>query len=76
MEKIRHWGTDISCWIVSFFCYFTDLLKWFTPAHCEHVSQIIAMLIGILTLFFITIPKAVPNMRRIFKRTKTRRVKP
>lgn len=68
MEKIRHWVADVFCWVVSLFCYFSEILKWFTPAHCEHISQIIAMIIGAMTLFFITIPRALPNMRKFFKK--------
>lgn len=57
MEKIKYWGTDLWCGIVSFFC-------WFTPEHCEQISSILGMLsnflgtiIAIPTLIFITIPK-------------------
>ncbi len=51
MERLRSLGAEIIGWVVSFCC-------WFTPAHCDHFAKVLAVLIGVVTLLFITLPKA------------------
>jgi len=57
MDRLKYWLTDIWSGIVSFFC-------WFTPEHCDRISNILGMftnflgvLIALPTLLFITLPK-------------------
>lgn len=51
MERLKYFGSELIGVFVGFFC-------WFTPEHCDHVAKIVAVLIGIITLLFITLPKA------------------
>jgi len=57
MEKLKPVAAELIGWIVSFCC-------WFTPAQCDHLAKIIAVLIGTVTLLFITLPKAWKNIKR------------
>ncbi len=50
-QRLTEWGEDIVGGLVGCLC-------WFTPAHCDGLAKVIALLIGIITLFFITLPKA------------------
>lgn len=61
MDRIRQWGAEICGGTVSFLC-------WFTPEHCSHASTVLAMVIGFITLFFITIPNAINAVRRMMRR--------
>ena len=63
MERLRHWIDDIWGGAASFMC-------WFTQAHCDHIATVLAMSIGFVTLFFITIPKAYITIKRCFRNKK------
>ena len=56
MESFRFWATDVWGGVVSFGL-------WFTPEHCDAVYRALAVPIGGITLFCITIPKAVVTLR-------------
>jgi len=60
-QRLTEWGEDIIGCAIGCFC-------WFTPAHCDGLAKVVALLIGVITLFFITIPKAYLTIRIFFKR--------
>lgn len=63
MERFKiivgSWWADLSGLLASSLC-------WFTKSHCEYLTTLLALIIGLLTLFFITIPKVIPNVRKSF----------
>ncbi len=61
MERLKVWGAECTSGIVGFFC-------WFTPSHCDYLAKVIAVLIGLITLLFITLPKAWPNIKKTWKK--------
>lgn len=63
MGGIRHWFIDIWSFVVSGWC-------WFTPNRCHDISTRVALIIGILTLVFVTLPKVVEQTKKLFTRLK------
>ena len=61
MERVKSWAAEVAGGIASALC-------WFTPAHCDYVATLLAMLIGFVTFFFITLPKAMPRMRSAWRK--------
>jgi hypothetical protein len=61
MEKFKGivygWWADISGSVAAMLC-------WFTKDHCEYLTTLTALTIGVFTLFFITIPKSIPNIKK------------
>ena len=60
---VENWWADASGAVATGLC-------WFTTSHCEYLTTLLAMLIGFFTLFFITIPKAIPNIKLLFQSMK------
>lgn len=51
MEKANQWFLDAYSLLISCLC-------WFTPDHCDYATKIIALFIAIVTIVFITLPRA------------------
>lgn len=62
-DLVGNWWVDASGAVATGLC-------WFTTSHCEYLTTLLAMLIGFFTLFFITIPKAIPNIKLLFQTMK------
>ncbi len=65
-DLIGNWWADASGAVATGLC-------WFTTSHCEYLTTLLAMLIGFFTLFFITIPKAIPNIKLLFQTMKRKK---
>ena len=72
MDRIREsfylWWADISGSLAACLC-------WFTKDHCDYLTTLTALSIGFFTLFFITIPKALPNIKQFAKWLSRERVR-
>ncbi len=60
MDKFKNWFLDILGYVVSAVCVYF-------PHSCEEWTKVFAMLITIVTLFFITLPKAWPNIKKFLR---------
>jgi len=61
METLKKWMADFIGYLVSFICMLM-------PRTCEEWTSLFAMMIAFFTLFFITIPKAWPNVKRFWRK--------
>lgn len=57
MDGLKNWWIDIWCFVVSAGC-------WLTVEHCQMITSRLALVISVLTLFFITLPKVYIQIRR------------
>lgn len=56
---------EIVSYIVSALCYFGNKVIEVLPHTCDGWTKVIGLIIALLTLFFITLPKAWPNIRKV-----------
>jgi len=67
LERLQKWIHDAIGYIVSGWCIDWDKLCLMWPNNCEEWTNVFGFLIAFFTLFFITLPKAWPNMKKLFR---------
>jgi len=66
MSYLRGWWVDIWSYVVSIGC-------WFSVERCQCISSRVALIIGVLTLIFITLPNVYRRIKRLGRSIKKHR---
>lgn len=72
MDTVKYWLADIWSFCISFACWFVGPRQFLTAETCDYLdhyfsffAHTLAVVIGVLTLIFITIPKTYNQYKRL-----------
>ncbi len=67
MEMDAFWDS-VRKYVVDFLSYVVSWVCLHMPHSCDEWTSFLGLLIGLFTFFGITLPKAWPNIQKVFKK--------